>query len=66
MTEALQILSFEAAGLFAATIIPVVFFLVARIGRARQLVALAFATMPLLITWAAQGMVGSLGSATFL
>jgi hypothetical protein len=48
----------EVASLFAATIIFVVFFLVARVGNVRQLVALAFATMPLLLTWAALGLSG--------
>ena len=46
----------EAGSLFAATIIFVVFFLVARVVHVRQLVALAFATMPLLLTWAALGL----------
>ena len=40
---------------FAATILLAVFFLIARVVKARQPVALAFAMMPLLITWAVQG-----------
>lgn len=48
--------AFEAASLFGATILLVVFFLIARVAHARQLVALAFATMPLLVTWALQGL----------
>ena len=56
MQAALEALSMESAALFAATIIYVVFFLIARISNARQLVALAFATMPLLIAWAALGL----------
>jgi hypothetical protein len=55
MQEAFQALQIEAAGLFAAVILLVVFFLIARVANARQLVALAFATMPLLLVWAAQG-----------
>jgi hypothetical protein len=55
MQQAFQSLQSEAAMLFAATIIFVVFFLVARIVKARQLVALAFAMIPLLLVWAAQG-----------
>ena len=46
----------EVATLFAATIIFVVFFLVARVAHVRQLVALAFAMMPLLLAWAAIGL----------
>jgi hypothetical protein len=53
--QALGIYQAEAAGLFAATLILVVFFLIARLARARQPVALAFAMMPLLVTWAVQG-----------
>lgn len=56
MQEAMQVLQMEAAVLFAATILFVVFFLIARVGRARQPVALAFALMPLLLAWAAQGL----------
>lgn len=59
MQYAFQSLQSEAAILFAATIIFVVFFLIARIVRARQLVALAFATVPLLLVWAAQGAAAS-------
>jgi hypothetical protein len=59
MHQALAVLQTEAAMLFAATILFVVFFLVARVVRARQLVALAFATMPLLIVWAMQGAVAA-------
>jgi hypothetical protein len=55
MQEAFQGLQMQSAGLFAAVILLVVFFLIARVANARQLVALAFATMPLLIVWAAQG-----------
>lgn len=45
----------EAASLFAATVILIAFFLIARVARARQPVALAFATMPLLLVWALPG-----------
>ncbi len=54
-----EILQTESASLFAATIIFVVIFLVARVANVRQLVALAFATMPLLLAWAALGITGS-------
>lgn len=54
-----EMLQTEAATLFAATIIFVVIFLVARVANVRQLVALAFATMPLLLAWAALGLIGS-------
>ena len=60
--EALGIQHAEAVTLFAATIIIVVFFLIARIAQARQPVALAFALMPLLVAWAVQGVAAS-GSA---
>ena len=56
MTDALTVFQMQAAGLFAATILLVVFFLIARVVHARQLVALAFATLPLLLVWAAQGL----------
>jgi hypothetical protein len=55
MKEALDILSAQAAVLFAATILCVVFFLIARVWKARQPVALAFALMPLLLAWAVAG-----------
>jgi hypothetical protein len=58
MREAMLALQMEAGVLFAATIIFVVFFLIARIGRARQSIALAFALMPLLVAVAAQGLAG--------
>jgi uncharacterized membrane protein (UPF0136 family) len=45
----------QAASLFAATVLLVVFFLIARVMRARQPIALAFATMPLLLSWALPG-----------
>ena len=54
-----EILQTESASLFAATIIFVVIFLVARVANVRQLVALAFATMPLLLAWAALSITGS-------
>jgi hypothetical protein len=56
MQDSLQMLQAEVASLFAATIIFVVFFLVARVAHVRQLVALAFAMMPLLLAWAAIGL----------
>ena len=56
MQDSFHMLEAEAGSLFAATIIFVVFFLVARVVHVRQLVALAFATMPLLLTWAALGL----------
>jgi hypothetical protein len=62
--EALDIHQAEAAALFAATMLLVVFFLIARVAKARQPVALAFALMPLLVTWALQGM--AVSSALFL
>jgi hypothetical protein len=55
MQEAFQALQADVAPLFAATIIVVVFFLIARIVRVRQPLALAFAMMPLLATWALVG-----------
>jgi hypothetical protein len=55
MQEAFQAAQMQAAILFAATILLIVFFLIARLANARQLVALAFATMPLLLVWAVQG-----------
>jgi hypothetical protein len=55
MQEAFQALQADAAPLFAATIIVVVFFLIARIVKVRQPLALAFAMMPLLATWALVG-----------
>lgn len=58
--EAFGIYQNEAAVLFAATLLLTVFFLMARVVNARQPVALAFALMPLLVTWAAQGLVSSL------
>jgi hypothetical protein len=58
MHEAIEALQMEAAVLLAATIICVVFFLIARVGRARQSVALAFALMPIFLTYAAQGLAG--------
>jgi hypothetical protein len=45
----------EPSVVFAATIILAVFFLIARVVNVRQPVALAFAMMPLLLTWAVQG-----------
>jgi hypothetical protein len=57
--DALGIDPFEAASLFAATILLIVFFLIARVAHARQIVALAFAMMPLLLTWALQGLAAS-------
>lgn len=54
--DALGIYSGEAVTLFAATLLIAVFFLTARVARVRQPIALAFAMMPLLITWAAQGL----------
>jgi hypothetical protein len=54
--EALGITHAEAATLFAATLLILVFFLMARVVAVRQPIALAFALMPLLLTWAAQGL----------
>jgi hypothetical protein len=56
MREAMLALQMEAGVLFAATIIFVVFFLIARIGHVRQSVALAFALMPLFLAIAAEGL----------
>ena len=58
MDEAIKVLQMEAGVLFAAMILCVVFFLIARLGRARQSVALAFALMPIFIAYAAQGLAG--------
>jgi hypothetical protein len=58
MHEAIEALKMEAGVLFAATILCVVFFLVARLGHARQSVALAFALMPVFLAYAAQGLAG--------
>ena len=58
MHEAIEVLEMEAGVLFAAMILCVVFFLIARLGRARQSVALAFALMPIFIAYAAQGLAG--------
>lgn len=55
MHDAFTLLQSEVATLFGAIIVFVVFFLIARLAKVRQLVALAFAMMPLLITWAALG-----------
>jgi len=55
MQEALALLQSQVAVLFGATILLVVFFLIARIGKARQPVALAFALMPLLVVIAVEG-----------
>jgi hypothetical protein len=59
MHEAIEALKMEAGILFAATILCVVFFLIARMGKVRQSVALAFALMPLFLVYAAQGLAGS-------
>ncbi len=59
MLQAIASLESQAAALFATTIVLVVFFLIARVVKARQLVALAFAAMPLLLVWAAQGLVAA-------
>lgn len=56
MIEAIVAVQSEAVALFAATLLLAVFFLVARVARARQPIALAFATMPLLVTWAMLGL----------
>lgn len=56
--EMLGIDNAEAVTLFAATLLLMVFFLMARVVRVRQSIALAFAMMPLLLTWAAQGLAG--------
>ena len=53
--DALGIDNAEATTLFAATLLIAVFFLMARVVRVRQPIALAFAFMPLLLTWAMQG-----------
>lgn len=57
MWEAIAAVQDEATTLFAATLLLAVFFLVARVAQARQTIALAFALMPLLATWALQGLV---------
>jgi hypothetical protein len=54
--DALGITNGEAATLFSATLLLIVFFLMARVAQVRQPIALAFAMMPLLLTWAAQGL----------
>lgn len=54
--EALGIDNAEAVTLFSATLLIAVFFLMARVVRVRQPIALAFAFMPLLLTWAMQGL----------
>lgn len=59
--EAFGISHAEAAVLFAGTVLLISFFLIARVARARQSVALAFATMPLLLTWAAHGVANMAG-----
>lgn len=56
MIQALVAVQSDAIALFAATLLLAVFFLVARVARARQPIALAFATMPLLATWAMLGL----------
>lgn len=58
MREALEILHNQTAMLFAATILFAAIFLIARIGRARQSIAFAFAFMPLLAAWALIGLTG--------
>lgn len=57
--EALGIEQAEATALFAMTMVLASFFLIARVVNARQPVALAFALMPLLVTWAVQGLAAS-------
>ena len=57
MIQTLVSLQAEAAALFAATMLLIVFFLVARVAHARQPIALAFALMPLIATWAVQGLI---------
>jgi hypothetical protein len=52
----METLRMEAGVLFAATLLLVVFFLIARIVKARKSIALAFALMPLLLTFAAKGL----------
>jgi hypothetical protein len=52
----MEALRMEAGVLFAATLLLVVFFLIARVVNARQSIALAFALMPLLLTFAAKGL----------
>ena len=59
LDEAIKVLQMEAGVLFAAMILCVVFFLIARLGRARQSVALAFALMPIFLAYAAQGLAGT-------
>jgi hypothetical protein len=58
MSEPMEALRMEAQVLFAATLLLVVFFLIARVINARQPIALAFALMPLLLTFAAKGLMG--------
>jgi hypothetical protein len=58
MSEPMEALQMEAQVLFAATLLLVVFFLIARVINARQPIALAFALMPLLLTFAAKGLMG--------
>lgn len=55
MQAVLHVSGPEPYVVFAATVLLTVFFLIARVVNARQPVALAFAMMPLLLTWAVQG-----------
>ena len=57
MQTALENLQAEAASLFAATILLVVVFLIARVANARQPIALAVALTPLPIIVAVAGLV---------
>lgn len=52
----MTVLNAESAALFAATVLFAALFLIARIGKVRQSLALAFALLPLLLVWAAHGL----------
>jgi hypothetical protein len=63
--EVIEALQMEAEVLFAATLLLVVFFLIARVVNARQPIALAFALMPLLLTFAARGVMSFAAAGLF-
>lgn len=62
MREAMISVQADATVLFAATLLLVVFFLIARVAHARQTIALAFALMPLLAIWAVGGVASGVGN----
>ena len=55
MHEAMMALQADVAMLFATVVLLASLFLIARVGHVRQSIALAFALMPLLLAWAAIG-----------